>query len=320
MTRQSEQPLGTIDIVREGYAVVHRRPWILSIPLILNAIIAFGAQLSLRPLIEELGAFIEQLQRAGASQDMAAVREMLAAYSASDWRQSLIVIGTVPLVPLRTALGGDGSPMELDSIGGAIAAFGMINASLLAGGAIYLAMIVAGVLSASPPPEGWARRIAAIAAGQLAAAAIIGIAGVIVAIPALILISLVMVISQPLGVLLLVMVTFAFFWVGIVLSFTNEVIALAPQHPLHAIRTSATVVWRAFWPTVGFLALTGFIIPSGAGIIWEWMAGAPAGQFVAIIGAAYISSGLAVARVIYVGLHTVPDTITTALAAVRPSA
>lgn len=320
MTRQSEQRPGMIDIVREGYAVVHRRPWILSIPLILNAIVAFGAQLSLRPLIEELGAFIEQVQRAGASQDMAAVREMLAAYSASDWRQSLIVIGTVPIVPLRTALGGDGSPMELDSVGGAIAAFGAINASLLVGGAMYLVMIVAGVLSASRPPEGWAQRIAAVAAGQLAAAALIGVAGVIIAIPMLILISLLMMISQPLGVLLLVVLTLAFFWVGIVLSFTNEVIALAPQQPLHAIRTSATIVWRAFWPTIGFLALTGFIIPSGAGIIWEWLAGSPAGQLIAIIGAAYISSGLAAARIIYVGLHTTPDAVTTALAAVRPSA
>ncbi len=320
MTKQPEQRLGTIDIVREGYAVVHRRPWILIIPLILNGIIVFGAQLSLRPLIEELGAFVEQLQRTGATQDMAAVREMVAVYAASDWRQSLIMIGSVPVIPLRTALGGDSVPIELDTIGAAIAAFGVINIGLLASGAAYLAIIIAGVLSTASPPEGWMQRIAAIAAGQLAAALIIGAAGLLIVVPALVLISLLMVIFQPIGVLLLIVLTFAFFWVGIVLSFTNEVIALTPQNPLHAIRTSASVVWRAFWPTIGFLALTGFVIPSGASVIWEWMAGSSAGQIIAIIGAAYISSGLAAARIIFVGLHTIPGVITNALAVARPPA
>jgi hypothetical protein len=232
----------------------------------------------------------------------------------------LIVIGSVPVIPLRAALGGDGMPIELNTIGGAIAAFGVINVGLLASGAAYMAIIVAGVLSAASPPEGWVQRVAAIAAGQLAATLIIGAAGLLIVVPALILISLLMAISQAIGILLLIMLTFAFFWVGIVLSFTNEVIALTPQNPLHAIRTSAIVVWRAFWPTIGFLALTGFVIPSGASVIWEWMAGSSAGQIVAIIGAAYISSGLAAARIIFVGLHTIPGIITNALAAARPPA
>jgi hypothetical protein len=50
------------------------------------------------------------------------------------------------------------------------------------------------------------------------------------------------------------------------------------------------------------------------------MAGSSAGQIVAIIGAAYISSGLAAARIIFVGLHTIPGIITNALAVARPPA
>ena len=88
------------------------------------------------------------------------------------------------------------------------------------------------------------------------------------------------------------------FWVNIYIGFYREAIVIHDQGPLRAIYTSFNVVRRNFWGTLGFLALS-LIISLGSGVIWFRLVGSTVGLIVAMIGSAYIGSGLLAARMAF---------------------
>jgi hypothetical protein len=70
------------------------------------------------------------------------------------------------------------------------------------------------------------------------------------------------------------------------------------QGPLRAIYTSFNVVRRNFWGTLGFLVIS-LVISLGSGVIWHRLVGTTIGLVVAIVGSAYIGSGLLAARMAF---------------------
>jgi hypothetical protein len=87
-------------------------------------------------------------------------------------------------------------------------------------------------------------------------------------------------------------------WFYIYLFFFVNALILNDTGILRALWNSFNVVRRNFWSTVGLMLLTG-LIGTGFSIIWRVLSTSPWGTLFAIVGNAYIGSGLAAASFIF---------------------
>ncbi|HMO55758.1 MAG TPA: hypothetical protein PKA05_00385 [Roseiflexaceae bacterium] len=302
MTVSKPKNATLIDILSDGYTTVNRRPWLVIIPLILNLYIAYGAQLSFAPLFERFGSFADRMQAAApeAQQSDVSTAELLATLGRTDWRQGLAVLNFVPTLPVNQLVRDDVAVTEISAIPTLLLAFVLINLAALPTSAVFLSLVADSVRGMPVEALEWWRRAPQIGLAILAYIAIYAAVGLMLGLPFLFLTGLLMSFSPPIGALALTVILFAVFWIGIYIGFANEAIALHAHGPLQALRTSFNLVRRNFWATIGFLALAGFLIPSGSAIIWQAIAGSSVGMFGAVIGSAYIGSGLAVARMLFV--------------------
>jgi hypothetical protein len=80
--------------------------------------------------------------------------------------------------------------------------------------------------------------------------------------------------------------------------FLQNALVLAELWPLPAALASARVVRSNFWSSTGFIVLV-TVIGTGMPLVWRAIMGHPAGMAAAIVGHAYISSGLAAAGMLF---------------------
>ena len=93
--------------------------------------------------------------------------------------------------------------------------------------------------------------------------------------------------AQVFGILVLI---YLFFWI--------DAIVVSDAGPMRAAVNSARVVASNFWSSVFFMALIE-VITLGTFEIWSQIVGTPLGTIVAIIGNAYIATGLAAAAMLF---------------------
>ncbi|MGH2458559.1 MAG: hypothetical protein ACRDIY_06790, partial [Chloroflexota bacterium] len=77
-----------------------------------------------------------------------------------------------------------------------------------------------------------------------------------------------------------------------------DAIVVSEVGPVRAAANSARVVANNFWSTVGFILLV-YVISLGTQVIWKALGDNDAGMIVAIIGNAYIASGLTAASLLF---------------------
>lgn len=306
-----------IDSISEGYAAINRRPWIVIIPILLNLYLWFGPQLSLGPLVSGGVSMLKQLQPALSEQeDFQLVYDQLLATGGVDLRQQLALLNYVPTLHLYVVGSADASgglpavpevlrpidtqradTVEVRTIGGALAVFLLINAAGLALSALFFGQVGA-ALRRDWSPLMALRRAPKIGLWMLAALAIVAGVGLALGLPLLFFVTLLLYLNQTLGLLTL----FVFYWLGVWISiyigFMREAIVVSGLGPLRAIYTSFNVVRRNLWATLGFLLLT-LVIGLGSGVIWHMLVNSTAGLIVAIVGSAYIGSGLIAARMAF---------------------
>ena len=120
-----------------------------------------------------------------------------------------------------------------------------------------------------------------------------------------------MAILVPLGIALVFMVLSGFMlgplaflvwaimlWMLIYVSFFPQGITLADEGPRVALWRSLTLVRSSFWPCVGLIVLTN-VIGAGMSLVWRLLMASPAGTVVAIVGNAYVGTGLTMALFIF---------------------
>jgi hypothetical protein len=323
LTINKPQNPSLIDILSEGYATVNRRPWLLIIPVLLNLYIAYGALLSFGPLFARLSSFFDRMRAApNAAAPEASPAELFGALGRSDWRQAIALLNFVPTLRLNQLIptAGDSNThpvVDISTGGGIVLAVILINLVALPLSTLFIALVADAVRGGSVRDMVWLQRAPRIGVAIIAYAAIFAGVGLILGLPFLFLTGLLMSLSPVVGALALTIFMFAVFWVSIYVGFTNEAIAMQDLGPLQAIRVSVNLVRREFWSTVGFLALSSFLIPSGSNIIWQSVAESPIGLIAAVFGSAYIGSGLAAARMAFVREHMRRAATDPALARVR---
>lgn len=317
MTITKPQNATLIDSISEGYVSINRRPWLLLAPIILNLYLWFGAPLSLGPLIGSVIDAVRSSQPAAQQGSLQVLYDQFLASGGVDLRQQLAVLNAIPTLrmyvvgPLDAESPGVPSvpevlrpissqrpdTIEISSFGGALLAFLLINALALALSSIFLSYVGAAVRREWPGISGL-RRALRIALTILGSIGIMLGVGLALGLPLLFFAAVLLYLNQALG-LLVVEVLFALvFWLRIYIGFYSEAIVMSEQGPLQAIHTSFNVVRRNFWGTLGFLAIA-LVITLGSGVIWTRLTGSTAGMIVAIVGSAYIGSGLLAARMAF---------------------
>lgn len=293
-----------IDTITEGYWLINRHPWLILLPVFVNIYLVLGAQLSFAPLIEQLTEIMRRLSPANAPSE--ATLEPMTVLAQMDMRQPLALLNALPTLPIR--LLGDIGPnlglpqlptLTISSVWGVLLAFVLINVLALPLSALFLTRIAADLRKEHPGLWGWLRQAARASLMMFVTALILAALALAVIFPVIVLSTVLMAVSQTLGMLTMMVMFFALFWAQVYLGFTNEALVLGKLSPLQALSTSFKLVRQHFWSTLGLLALS-YIISGGSAVIWRTLFNTNWGVAIAILGCAYVGTGLQAARFAFI--------------------
>lgn len=293
-----------IDTITEGYWLINRHPWLILLPVFVNIYLVLGAQLSFAPLIEQLTEIMRRLSPANAPSE--ATLEPMTVLAQMDMRQPLALLNALPTLPIR--LLGDIGPnlglpqlptLTISSVWGVLLAFVLINVLALPLSALFLTRVAADLREEHPGLGGWLRQAARASLMMFVTALILAALALAVIFPVIVLSTVLMAVSQTLGMLTMTAMFFALFWAQVYLGFTNEALVLGKLSPLQALSTSFKLVRQHFWSTLGLLALS-YIISGGSAVIWRTLFNTNWGVAIAVLGCAYIGTGLQAARFAFI--------------------
>lgn len=310
MTVNTPQKATLIDTFSEGYRVINRRLWLVLVPIVLNLYLGFGAQISFQPLFERFSDFMQRMNSAQAAEDPNS-SEFLAAMGQIDMRQPLAILNFIPVIALNQTTtteaneGGEASSgaslgrIVVENEWAALLVFFLINLVALPLSAAFLTKMAEAVRGEALEFSSWFRRAVFAGLSILGIVAIILGVSLALGLPFMFFVALLMMLNQGLASFASALILLFVFWVTIYLGFANEAIVIGGMGPLRAIQASFTLVRRNFWGTLAFLGLW-FVISAGCGVIWRALATSQLGLIAAIIGSAYIGSGLLAARMAFV--------------------
>ncbi len=323
MTINTPQTASLIDTLSEGYSAINRRPWLVIIPILLNVYLWFGPQLSLAPLIDDFHGLTQRLLASDPQQRelQDQYSQLLLAQGQIDMRRPMAVLNYIPLTSyiLGSGAGGGGAlglpfveptPQPIDTrpsgaiqvsnTAGALLAFVLINALALPLSITFLTQLALAVQRERTSPGAWLRRVGRALLAMLGCIAVLIGVGLALWLPFLFFTSILLWFAPILGGLALLLMWVATFWIRIYVGFAREAIVMNDYGPLRALHTSFNVVRRNLWGTLAFLALS-VVITIGCGVIWGLLASrfSTAGLIMAIVGSAYVGSGLLAARMAF---------------------
>lgn len=319
-----------VDILSDAFATLNRAPWILLIPLLLNAYLWFVPGVSLAPVIEQTAQLMRELP-SDATADMMDIRDqslgLLAQLGQDDMRPQLAWLNIVPYsvytfraagasaealgLPFVVALPASVAPDQTEAFMldvpvtqvrdgiDFIVIWGLINVFSLVFSGLFLEMVRDSFI-----PVTTALPLRAVrTAGRLLLYALLIVAVItILLIPLSIFTFLLLSVNPAFGAFLIFLGSGVWLWAGVYLGFTREVMVISQVNPVEAIKTSFRIVRHSFWRTLSLLFVLLFII-SGLGIVFSQLMTSTAGRIGTVIISAYLMSGFVLARMRFVKEH-----------------
>jgi hypothetical protein len=302
--------LSVIDSLSAGYRFLGRRLELLLIPVLLDLFLLWGPRLGVTPLIQQMvdnygKAIRSQAAEPDVVQFFTITSSMLTELAPSINLYGWLVNSSLLRVP---GLMIGESPMagpvtELDSLG---LALGLMAALGLAGilvGVVYLNLLARRLpigAAAKPVDAGTLVRLSLRQWLRIVAFVVgIGVAFILVSIPASVAILVVGQIAPGFMAILLMLLVGAWNVLFFYLYFVPPAIVMDDLPILQAIVQSFRLVARNFWSTLGFFLIYNLIaIGIGAALLSmaEWTA---VGAVAAILVYAYIGSGLTMALLVF---------------------
>ena len=294
---------GVIDCIGAGFGIVRQRPVLVVLPILVDAFLWLAPRISPRPFLESIATQVrestaEGTLEGGASSTNEQVAQALEDMSGADL---LGVLGwqipTFLHVTNNQSL-TEGVLVSVGSWGGTllmVAGLGLLSILLTC---IYLGAIAQWVqrdawqpgLLQSKLGVYWRRLTGYLA--LLTGAALLAFPLVVVVWAAL------QGLNPSLGGLFLSLAFGAGFMVAVHLFLVKPAIFLGELAPLEALRQSVTLVHRHFWSVLGFFVLVN-IISFGVELLLVRIASLPLGLLVAVVGNAYLATGLTAAIMVY---------------------
>lgn len=296
--------LGTLDSFSQGFAVVNRRPWLVALPILLNLFLWLGPGLTAGPLAESWlaaysgilaenpsiaamqGASVEDLQQTanGLAEEVAASNLLrLLAFQTPSLPFDRVAPADGPVI-------GDGGMLLLSLAGLFLAGLGIA------------ALFLTGVAEAVRGDGSLARTVQRTGSNWLHLfgyyALLLGLA-----LPLLVgftmFLAVARLLSEALAAAVLVAAFVAFAVLQFYLFFVPAAIFFARAGPVQALWQSAQVMARFYWSSFLFIVLN-WVISTGFMIVFTRLFElGPAFAFGAILGHAYIATGLTAAAMVY---------------------
>ncbi len=299
----SQEPLpGVIDSLGGGFSVVNRRLWLAALPLILDLVLWLSPPVTAGPLAERAISSVERTVEQAAGQRP--LDEQQRQQSQEQWAQFQAQAKAINLLDLVT--------WYLPSLAGSIQAAGDIGAAAPAEieswgalGGIVLGLALAGFLAvalflgplAQAVRDG-RNRLGELRRELLPATArfggyvmLVGALFLLVGITLALFIAILAAVAAPLAALVVFLATALAIWALLYLSLADKALFLSRSSPAEAIRRSMSLVKGHFWPALGLFVLVNLIL-QGTPLAWRLITGHPVGALVAMVGNAYIGTGV----------------------------
>ena len=171
---------------------------------------------------------------------------------------------------------------------------------LVLGGILWLALTLAVVgmmvRDEMPTPQALLLRVVRYWGRLLVLGLLLVAAAIFLGVPLLILAGLLQFLGLSPGVPLL-LAAFPVLLAWLYLARTTDAIAMRDAGPFQAIKLSVMVVRRNFWMMLRLFA-AGWLISAGFPVIWAYLARQAAGVPLAVVGNAYLNTGLLAAAMI----------------------
>lgn len=303
--------LGVIDAIAEGCFAVARRPWTLLPLVLLDALYWLGARLSADPLLDGPIALFQWAQRQQETADPtnplnpspAQVAEQIATLRDAGQQIDLLWLLSIGQNPLLSQLGDDqiGRPWGVGvvDLGSGwltlLAALGLILVGVL-WFALTLAVVGVMVRDESPLPTVLVRRAVRYWGVLLILGVLLVATLLFLGVPLLFLSGLLQLLGLSPGTpLLLMIVPLLLAW--LYLARTTDAIAVRDAGPFAAIKLSVRVVRRNFVLMLRLFA-AGWLISAGFPLLWAYLARQTAGVPLAVVGNAFLNTGLLAAAMI----------------------
>jgi len=311
--RRQAQPSGVIETLSAGYTAVNRQLWVLMLPILLDVFLWLGPHVSYSPLVGPVVTQAAEWTRQVALGPRRGPNNPELVGSLDDSRQWLIaradetngldILAWGPIA-LPTPATLPSASDELAFVSGwseGLALFGAsVGLGLLLGGWFY-----AGLANASVGLRG-----GPLAAGRGTPRAVVDVLGLVgvllgtgllLGLPVLLLVGFTALLSPPVAALGGALIGAGLLFAAIHLFFAVDAIFVSNAGPLAAIQRSVGVVRRHLRPSVALILLT-WLILAGMAQVWDVLSNnlqSPFGVALAILGNAYIASGLIAAGMIF---------------------
>ena len=303
---------GLIETLSAGFEQVNRVLWIVALPILIDLFLWLGPGLSAGPVFAEIGSWYSRMVDTYASvaggvdaSTLDQARQAVSAFQSQAGQFNLLSLLVINIASVPSVLPPTHGAVPSYQVGTLGALLGIVLAAEVVGiliGCLYLGLLAqqvrdGRVIVAKLGRRVWFYWLSVIGFIFL----VIGLT-LVISIPVGLAIGLVQLIAPGVGVALLALASSAAYIAAILfmiyLFFLVDAIVVSEVGPIRAAVNSARVVANNFWSTVGFIVLI-YVISLGTQVIWKALSDNDAGMVIAIIGNAYISSGLTAASLLY---------------------
>lgn len=293
-----------VETISQGFGAVNRRLWVLLIPLLVDLFYWLGPRLSPQPLADRFFAVARALDPQTWDAQRQQFEQLTSSIEPIDLSLLSIIPGKLPkflnvLTPLIDLPTPPVTPAtwHIGSIGTLVLSLLLINALSLIATTLYLAPL-AEVVRGTSESRLTVSRLLRILGSFATILLILVAAALLILIPFTIITALIVQLNVVLGEIIFTFGIALIFWMMFTASFSFDAVVVSGVGPLRALLTSLLVVQRSFWGAAGLFVL-GWVILWGMSIVWAPLAATIVGLIVAMLGSAYISSGLAAAHLVF---------------------
>jgi hypothetical protein len=296
------RPPGVIDTLTSGYTTVNKRIWVLLIPILLDAFLWLGPQISLAPVVDRAIAGVAVPSVLGGDSARAADQARHNLMDSVDSFNALALLAGPSMVSvpsLAVVIGGRGTLYFIEDAG---VAFMIMVVTLICGlvtGSLYRSVIAQQVSSGTLLPiDIVTDALIALWRVFLLLLMFLGV-GLLFGVPVSLVLASAAAVSRDLVSMGGFIVSAAVIAAAVYLAFVLDAIFVSRVGPVQAVRFSVAVVRAHFWTTILLVSLI-MVILLGMGRIWEVLSAfVPMGTLVGIVGNAYVTSGLIAASMIF---------------------
>jgi hypothetical protein len=295
--------MSVIDSLSAGFNTVTKRPWLILVPVAVDVYLWLGPRLSIAPVIQSLLPLFVAPPGMGAEyqQMMIQNRELLQQMGQSVNLFSLLsttvptlMAGATPTPP-ATFLRVAPAAWEWQNVWVYGLAIFVLSLAGLFFGSMYLAVVGHSVhaedLNANEPAGGFLSRFWFVW-GRVTLLTVLATAlAAVIAFPLSLVLGLLAMMNLNIALIGMTLLTGTVLWVCFYLVFVIPAIITGRTGMWRAIWNSINVVGLNFWATLGLILLSLFI-NFGFSVIWRRMSTGSWLTFVAIMGNAYIGTGL----------------------------